>query len=101
MIATSGTTLKNSFRAQHTANPRVTVDSLAQRSRCSFEGAFENVMRVAAAQAVDMQIEFRRLSKRSPEVFGQLNGKVSNLLASCRHFINQIETAREIDHRTT
>ena len=57
-------------------------------------------MRVAAAQPVDMQIEFRRFRKRSPEVLGQLNRKVSNLLASRRYFIDQIETPRKIDHRT-
>src|SRR5260370_38141618 len=101
MMATSGTTLKNSFRAQHTGDPRVTVDRPAQGARRSFESAFKNVVRVAAAKTVDMQIEFRRLGKRSPEVFRQLNRKVSNLLASRRHFINQIESAREIDYRTT
>jgi hypothetical protein len=93
MIAISGTTLNNSFCAQHTRDPRVTVDSLAQGARRGFESALENVVRVSATQTVDMQIELRRFSQRSPEVFRQLNRKVSNLLASCHHFIDQVETA--------
>src|SRR5713226_6404029 len=99
MIATCGTTLENSFRAQHTGDSRITLNSLAQCARGSFESAFENVVRVAATQTVDMQIEFRCLSKRSTEVFRQLNRKVSDLLASRLHFINQIETAGKIDNR--
>ena len=33
-------------------------------------------------------------------MFGQLNREVSDLLPLCLYFVNQIETARQIDHRT-
>src|SRR5712692_5939202 len=48
---------KNSFRTQYTGDARVSFDRLAQRPRGGFESAFQNVMRVATAQTVDMQIE--------------------------------------------
>src|SRR5713101_4854633 len=92
---------KDSFRAQHSDDSRVTLDGLPQGARGSFEGAFQNVVRVATTQTVDMQIELRCFRKRSPEVLSQLNRKITDLLASCLHFINQIETAREIDHGAT
>lgn len=56
-------------------------------------------MRVAPAQAIDMKIELRRLRKRAPEVFRELDGEVSNHLPSRRHVVNKIEPARQIDNR--
>ena len=56
-------------------------------------------MRVAPAQAIDVQIKLRCLRKRSPEVFSELDRKVSNHLPSRRHFVDEKEPTRQIDHR--
>lgn len=58
-------------------------------------------MCVAPAQAVDVQIELRRLRKRTPEMFGKLDGEVSDHLPARLHFIDQVEPAGQIDDRTT
>ncbi len=47
---------KDSFRAQYSNDPRVAFDGLPQGPRRRFKGAFQNVVRVTAAQTVDMQI---------------------------------------------
>src|SRR5258706_10166270 len=92
---------KNSFRAQYTRDALVAFDGLPQSARGCFKSTFQNVVRVAAAQTVDMQIELRCLGERSPKVLGQLHRKIADLLASCLHFIDQIESPGQIDHGAT
>src|SRR6266536_3163317 len=81
---------KDSFRTQYSGDARVALDGLPQGARGSFEGSFQNVVRVATAQTVDVQIELRRFRKRSPEVLCQLNRKIINLVAPRSHIITQI-----------
>ena len=51
------------FRTRNAEDATVSLNRLPQRARGSFERALENVMRVAPAQAIDVQIELRRLRK--------------------------------------
>ncbi len=98
MIATRYS--QRAFRAGNAGDATVSLDRSTQRPRRRFESSLENVMSVFAAQAVDMKIKLRRLRKRAPEVFGQLNGEVSDHLPARLHFVNEKESPRKIDHRT-
>src|SRR6185295_6947796 len=58
-------------------------------------------MSIATAQAIDMKIELRGLSKRAPKMFCKFDGKISDHLATHSHFVNKIKPSRKIDNRTT
>src|SRR6266403_6004216 len=92
---------KNSFRAQHTRDALVAFDGLPQSARSCFKSTFQDVVRVAATQTVDMQIELCCLGERSPKVLGQLHRKIPDLLTPCLHFINKIESSGQIDYGAT
>src|SRR5213594_4008900 len=47
-----------------------------------------------------MEIELRCLGERAPEMFGQLNGEVSNLLPFCLNFVDKVETSRQVNNGT-
>src|ERR1043165_9050783 len=99
MIATRANFLQHSFSARHARDARVALDGAAQGACRRLERAFEDVVRVAPAQAVYVEVAARRLRERAPEVLGQLDGEVADHLPPRRDLVDQIETARQIDDR--
>jgi hypothetical protein len=51
-------------------------------------------MSVPAAQTINMKIELRRLRKRAPEVFRELDGEVSDHLTSRLNLVHKKKPAR-------
>src|ERR1043166_516845 len=99
MIATRANFLQHSFAARPARDARVALDRAAQRARRGLERAFEDVVRVAPAQAVYVQVAARRLGARAPEGLGQLDREVADHLPPRLDLVNQIEAARKVNDR--
>src|ERR1043165_6257945 len=90
---------QHALRARHAGDARVVLDGAAQGARRRLERAFEDVVRVAPAQAVYVEVAARGLRERAPEVLGQLDGEVADHLPPRLDLVDQIETARQINDR--
>jgi hypothetical protein len=92
MIATRAT----AFRAPLSC--WVALDRLTQRARRRLERGFEDVVRVAPAQEIDVEVHARGLGEGAPEVLRQLDRKVADQLSARLHFVDEVEATGEIDH---
>src|SRR5947209_2741035 len=91
--------LQHALRARHALDTRVALDRTTERARRRLERAFEDVVRVAPAQAVYVKVAARGLGERAPEVLGQLDREVADHLPPRPDLIDEVEAARQVHDR--
>src|SRR5258708_2196024 len=84
---------------EHALKPRLRRRRLIHRTRKRFEGGLDNMMRVAAAEQVEMQVHPDLVGHRLHKVVDQLGLKIADPLLANLHVVAKIRAPADIDNR--
>ncbi len=85
---------------KHALKPRLRLSRMIHRARERFESRFNNMMRIATADEIQMQVHPDLVSHRLHEVVDQLGLKIAHSLLADLHVVAEIRTPADIDNRS-
>src|SRR5258708_33831299 len=85
---------------KHALEPRLRLRRMIHRTRERLESRLDNMMRVAAADQIQMQVHPDLVSHRLHEVVDQLGLKIAHSLLADLHVVAEIRTPADIDNRS-
>src|SRR5277367_2531790 len=99
-FSNNGLVAERALGRERARQPRLATRRMVHRARQRLEGRLDNVMRVAAADQVEVQVHSDFVGQRLHKVVHQLGLEVADALLADGDVVSQVRAAADIDNRS-